>query len=119
MKKTLVLLVALIGISFAVNAQSCKISGSNDGSTIMVTGQHMDGDEVIVNLSNDSESTCANVTVVVEVTYADKSKLSFEGRGKSCPNQEAAISVSINLKNNKGKDWDKYEVKSVSGNKCN
>ncbi len=108
----------MLGISFAANAQSCKISGTNDGSTILCTGQHMEGNKVIVNLSNDSESTCANVTVTVKVTYADKSTKSFEGRGKSCPNQEAAIEVYIDTEKN-GKSWTKYEVTGVSGNKCN
>ena len=118
MKKLLLIIVALLGINFAANAQSCKISGTNDGSTILCTGQHMEGNKVIVNLSNDSESTCANVTVTVKVTYANNSTETFEGRGKSCPNQEAAITVYINTEKN-GKRWTKYEVTSVSGNKCN
>lgn len=37
MKKVILFLVAILGISFAANAQSCKISGANDGSTVMVT----------------------------------------------------------------------------------
>lgn len=118
MKKLLFVLAAMIGISFAANAQSCKISGANDGSTIMCTGEHLESSTVIVNLSNDSENTCANVTVVVEVTYANRSKQRFEGRGKSCPDSEAAIRVPIQLVN-KGSDWEKYEVVGVSGNKCN
>lgn len=118
MKKVLVLLVALLGISFAASAQSCKIQGTNDGSTILCTGHHLDGSIVIVNLSNDSESTCANVTVKVKVTYANNATETFEGRGKSCPDQEATIDVYINLEKN-GKEWKKYEVISVSGNKCN
>ena len=118
MKKIFLLLVALIGISYVANAQSCKISGTNDGSTILCTDQHLDGNKVVVNLSNDSENTCANVTVTVEVTYENNSTKTFQGRGKSCPNAEAAINVYIETVNN-GKNWKKYEVTGVSGNKCN
>lgn len=109
----------LTGFCLFANAQSCKISGSSDGSSILCTGQHMEGDNtVVVNLSNDSESTCANVTVVVKVTYEGGSTQEFEGRGKSCPDTEAAIRVYINNQKN-GKQWKKYEVTGVSGSKCN
>lgn len=118
MKNLLILIVPLLFFCFSANAQSCKISGSNDGSSILCTGQHMEGNNVIVNLSNDSENTCANVIVVVKVTYEGGATQEFEGRGKSCPNQDAAISVYINTEN-KGKPYKKYEVTRVSGNKCN
>ncbi|MBP5663566.1 MAG: hypothetical protein J6X16_04765 [Bacteroidales bacterium] len=118
MKRLLLLFAIIISFTTAINAQSCKISGSNDGSTIVCTSHHMDGNNVKVTVSNDSESTCANVSIVVKVTYANNTTQEFEGRGKSCPDQEASISVPINTEYN-GKEWKKYEVTKISGNKCN
>lgn len=116
MKKYFLILVALIGISMAANAQSCKISGTNDGSTIMVTQDRLEGDKVIVNLENDSESTCANVTVTVEVNYNNGKSQSFTGRVKSCPNQSATVTIPIQTKNGSS-PMKNYKV-TVSGNKC-
>lgn len=117
MKKYFYILL-LVGLCFTVNAQSCKISGSNDGSTIVCTGHSIDGNNITVTLSNDSENTCANVSIIVKVTYANNSTEEFEGRGKSCPDQEAAIRVPIKTEKN-GREWTKYEVARVSGSKCN
>lgn len=106
MKKTLVLFVALMGICFAANAQRCEIKGANDGSTIEVQQHFVEGNKVVVFLGNDSEKTCANVTVIVTVDGKE-----FEGRGKSCPGS-TRIDVLI------GKPVDTYTVKKVSGTKC-
>lgn len=118
MKKFVLFFAILISVCFAANAQSCKISGSNDGSSILCTGHYLDGNKVAVTLSNDSESTCANVVVKVKVTYKNGSSKEFEGRGKSCPDQEAIIDVYIETTNG-SYEWSKYQVTGVSGNKCN
>ena len=118
MRQFLLILAIIISFSTTSNSQSCKISGSNDGSTIVCTSHYMDGNNVKVTVSNDSESTCANVSIVVKVTYANNTTQEFEGRGKSCPDQETSISIPINKENN-GKEWKKYEVTKISGNKCN
>lgn len=119
MKKILLVLVAMLGISFMANAQSCKISGATDGSTIMVSQDRLEGDKVIVNLENDSESTCANVTVTVEVSYGntDNNNKTFTGRVKSCPNATATVTIPIQT-TNKNLKLRTYKV-TVSGNKCN
>ncbi|MBQ2188148.1 MAG: hypothetical protein II401_06275 [Bacteroidales bacterium] len=116
MKKYFLILVALIGISMAANAQSCKISGTNDGSTIMVTQDRLEGDQVVVTLENDSESTCANVTVTVQVSYNNGTSKSFEGRVKSCPNQSSSVTIPIQKQNGSSK-MKNYKV-TVSGSKC-
>lgn len=108
MKKLFVLLVALLGIGFAAKAQSCEIKGADDGSTIMVTSDFIEGEKVVVLLGNDSEKTCANVTVVVTV---NGKKEEYKGYGKSCPGT-TRIEVQI------GEPIKSYEVKTVSGNKC-
>lgn len=109
----------LICFSVSANAQSCKISGADDGSTVMVTNDWKDGNTINVNLSNDSEKICANVTVKVKVTYAGSNHYkTYEGHGKSCPNQDCKIEIPIS-ENINGYDYRSYEVISVSGNKCN
>jgi hypothetical protein len=132
MKKILVLLIVLMGISYAANAQSCKIRGADDGSTVMVTNHWLDGSKVFVNLENDSEKTCANVTVKVEIKYVyrgnhvvggpgPKTK-AYEGYGTSCPNGTCKVEIPILLDINEYGDcfeMREYKVLSVSGNKCN
>jgi hypothetical protein len=114
MKKVLLLMFALICFSATATAQSCKISGANDGSTIMVTNDYQDGSQIVVNLENDSERTCANVTVEVEVSYYHARNQIFTGSDKSCPNATCVIKVEIgNINDMKG-----YKVKKVSGTKC-
>jgi hypothetical protein len=107
MKKLFLLFVALVGISFAVNAQSCEIKGADDGSTVMVTSHFIDGEKIVVVLGNDSEKTCANVTVKVTANGKE-----FEGYGKSCPGS-TRIDITI------GEPIKSYKVEKVSGTKCN
>lgn len=120
MKKILVLLMALIGISFAANAQSCKISGASDGSTVMVTNDYQEGNKVVVNLENDSEGTCANVTVEVIVSYAGGKSQTYTGRGKSCPGSSCKIEIPVqsNYNGNSSYPLKGYKVQKVSGTKC-
>lgn len=133
MKKVLLILFALICFGATANAQSCKISGANDGSTVMVTNHWQEGSTVHVDLENDSEKTCANVVVKVEVKYVYKGNhvvggpgpktKTFEGRGTSCPNGTCKIDVSILSEFREQGDRfvqaGDYKVLSVSGNKCN
>lgn len=117
MKKVILFLVAILGISFAANAQSCKISGANDGSTVMVTNDYQSGNKIVVNLENDSNEICANVTVEVEVSYAHSKPKTFTGRGKSCPNSTCKLEIAIDEKNG-SYTMTGYKVKKVSGTKC-
>lgn len=132
MKKILFVGLAVIGFAFVANAQSCKIQGANDGSTVMVTNHWLDGSKVFVNLENDSEKNCANVVVKVEVKYVyrgnhvvggpgPKTK-TYEGYGTSCPNGTCKVEVPVLLDFNEYGDrfeMREYKVLSVSGNKCN
>lgn len=128
MKKVLLVMFALICFGMTANAQSCTIQGANDGSTIMVTNDWKDGSTIHVNLSNDSEKTCANVTVKVEVKYVYKGNMvvggpgatteTFEGHGKSCPTQDCEIKIPIN-ETKQSNVFHSYKIIGVSGNKCN
>lgn len=118
MKKLLLIMFALICFGATANAQSCKISGANDGSTIMVTNAYQEGNKIVVNLENDSENTCANVSVEVEITYTySQYKEKYTGRGKSCPGSSCKIEIPINLTKGNNK-MTEYSVKKVSGTKC-
>ena len=118
MKKVLLMMFALVCFSVTANAQSCKISGASDGSTVMVTQDYQEGNKIVVNLENDSESTCANVTVEVEVTYGANTVKTYTGRGKSCPNSSCRIEISVPEKSGQ-LSMNKYKVTKVSGSKCN
>lgn len=117
MKNILLILIALFGVNFAANAQSCKISGANDGSTVMVTNDYQDGNKIVIDLENDSDETCANVTVEVEVSYSHSKPKTFTGRGKSCPNSSCKLEIAIDEKNG-SYAMTGYKVKKVSGTKC-
>lgn len=111
-----------MGISYTANAQSCKIAGLDDGSTCMVTNDWQEGNVVYVDVENDSESTCANVTVEVVVTYKGGKKttltLTFTGRAKSCPGSTCKVTVPIQEKNSDNWDMTSYKVNKISGTKC-
>ena len=111
---------ALICFGVTANAQSCKISGANDGSTVMVTNDYQDGSKIVVNLENDSNETCANVTVEVVVSYAGGNSKTYTGRGKSCPGSTCKIEIPIQENYNGKSNYPikGYTVQKVSGTKC-
>lgn len=118
MKKLFLIMFALICFGATANAQSCKISGASDGSTVMVANDYLDGNKIVINLENDSEKTCANVTVEVEVTYTySHIKETYTGRGKSCPGSTCKIEIPVSPTKGNNKLTD-YKVKGVSGTKC-
>ncbi len=127
------MILVLVGGCHATSAQSCQIKGATDGSSVMVTNHWESGSSVFVNLENDSEKTCANVVVKVQVKYVysgnhivggpgPKTKI-FEGKGTSCPNGSCKIEVPILLDFKDGGDYfvkkGDYEIIGISGNKCN
>lgn len=117
MKKVVLILVAMLGISFAGKAQvQCQIQ-NGEGSTVMATDQRLEGDHVIVTLENDSQDISANVTVTVEVKYKNRKTKTFQGFGKCLPSQSNFISVKIDLTDGQY-EWDSYSVVAVKGNKC-
>ena len=120
MKKVLLMMFALICFGMTANAQSCKISGASDGSTVMVTNDYQDGSKVVVNLENDSNETCANVTVEVVVSYLGGFSKTYTGRGKSCPGSTCKIEIPIQEKYNGNSTYSlkEYKVQKVSGTKC-
>ena len=120
MKRVLLMMFALICFGMTANAQSCKISGASDGSTVMVTNDYQDGSKIVVNLENDSNETCANVTVEVVVSYAGSNLKTYTGRGKSCPGSTCKIEIPIQEKYNGNTAYPMkgYTVQKVSGTKC-
>ncbi|MBR0055583.1 MAG: hypothetical protein IJP65_09840 [Bacteroidales bacterium] len=98
MKKILLVLAVIIGLSTSANAQVCKISNSNDNVEIFSAVIENDN-TVAVTVGNDSQSVSANVTVEVEVTYKDsyprtKTK-KFYGKNVAKPNTTTIVKIPI------------------------
>ena len=98
MKKILLVLAVIIGLSTSANAQVCKISNSNDNVEIFSAVIENDN-TVAVTVGNDSQSVSANVTVEVEVTYKDsyprtKTK-KFYGKNVAKPNTTTVVKIPI------------------------
>ena len=98
MKKILLVLAVIIGLSTSAHAQVCKISNSNDNVEIFSAVIENDN-TVAVTVGNDSQSVSANVTVEVEVTYKDsypRSKTKkFYGKNVAKPNTTTVIKIPI------------------------
>ncbi len=112
-------------MSFAIgtNAQSCVISGADDGSTVEVKSCYLSGDRVIVNVINDSKDIAANVTVMVEVAYkcgTARRTQNYSGREISLAGVSTKIEIPINktFSSNDCFIADSVIATSVSGNKC-
>ena len=124
-KSFLVLLSLGICLSGYGAGQSCKINGSTDGSSIMVTSDYLSDNVINAVLDNDSKEECANVSVEVEVVYKcgySAETRSYTGFGKSCPGSSTTVKIPIqktfNIKSNVY-DFQSYRVISISGSKCN
>ena len=123
MKKCLMILVALIGFGISVNAQSCVIKETNDGSTCEVQSCYLSGDNVIVNVINDSKDIAANVTVNVTVTYkygiSTKTK-QYSGKDVSIARVPLKIEIPISTTHPEHYSYvaDSVVATSISGTKC-
>jgi hypothetical protein len=121
MKKIIFIVVAVIGLSFCVNAQVCKINGTNDNVEVMSC--NIVGNQVLVKVSNDSRDISANVTVSVTVEYAHASgggcgtkTASLSGKTQSFANDYATIEIDIPIKD--GYKPCRVEATSILGTKC-
>jgi hypothetical protein len=124
MKKFLMILIAIIGFSVTMSAQSCTINGADDGSTVAVKSCYMSGDNVTVNVINDSKDIMANITVTVEVTYkwGSSTKVQrYEGREIALSGVTTKIELPIDKKHTEDNRYEATSVKaiSISGKKCN
>lgn len=123
MKKLLLIVFAIC--SFAtVNAQTCKIVGSTDNSSIEVINEYWEKDSTYaVFLSNDSSTIAANVTVTIEVTYKYGSATKtaqFSGKCKviALGETKCQIPVPPTLSSNSNYKADSASIISITGNKC-
>ncbi|MDE7411300.1 MAG: hypothetical protein K2M94_04595 [Paramuribaculum sp.] len=116
MKKLVLFAVAcLASVNAFADGESCAITGTNDGSTVMVTSSRVDGDDVVVNVSNDSRTESANVRVVVEFTYTSGNKTATSsGSGYAGVNPQSSAVIKIA----KPAGYIGYTIKNISGNKC-
>lgn len=123
MKKFLFILVAFLGISYAANAQVCKISGSNDNVEVFSCYPDVANNKIMVTVSNDSQDISANVTVEVKVTgYKDGTSNksgSFTVTGKCLAKPNQTTSLEIRIPNGyKLTDSSNVSCSKISGTKC-
>jgi len=114
-------LVALIGFEISANAQVCKISESNDN--VEIISCNIIGNQVVVNVSNDSRDIGANVTVSVTVKYSNSNgtncgtqEVPLTGKGLSLAGKSVEIKIDIPSKSS-------YipcavSANSITGTKC-
>lgn len=118
MKKILLMLVAVLGFSFAANAQqgTCKVSGGN-GATVVVTV--VDWDEsgnVTLSVGSDCDDY---VNVSFTLTFYDTTSnvgcISQPFSLTVAPNQSNTKTVTIRMGSNK---LDRVDSVNISGARC-
>ncbi len=113
----------MVCFCLSTKAQSCKISGANDGSTIEIKSCYLNEDKVIVNVINDSKDISANVTVSVIVTYKYSTatkKQSYSGKEISFAETTTMIEIPIDKNYSADNRFvaTSVEATSVLGEKC-
>lgn len=120
MKKIIFCVMALFATSMMSGSfcfageQICKINESGD-SVEVFNAYIKDGNKVCVSLSNDSQATKANVTVIVEVKYGPYKK-SYAGKQLAGPGS-SVLEIPIDTEYNR-QTPSSVSVISISGNKC-
>ncbi len=116
MKKILVMLCAIFGLTlgtFAETVKTCKISGSNDGATIMASVIEVGDGYVEVEFSNDG-----TISANVRVTVIDRSTNKTGSTGAIVAPQQTVVK-KIQITTAESSDSiDKFEIKALSGNRC-
>lgn len=110
------MLCAIFGLTlgtFAETVKTCKISGSNDGATIMASIIEVGDGYVTVEFSNDG-----TISANVRVTVTHK----FTGRTGStgaivAPQQTVVKKIQITTAESSD-SIDKFEINALSGNRC-
>lgn len=114
MKKILVMLCAIFGLTlgtFAETVKTCKITGSNDGATIMASIIEVGDGYVKVEFSNDG-TISANVRVTV--SHAGKT-----GSTGAIVAPQQTVVKKIQITNAKSSDSiDEFTITALSGNRC-
>lgn len=112
------MLVAIVGLSFGLMAQttkSCKISGQTDGATVVASIIEVGDGYVLVELDNDGNAP-VNVTVRVSSTYTGVS----DGQRACKVSPQASNTIKIIMSGaKKDHNINNYKISSVSGQRCN
>ena len=110
------MLFAVIGLTInlmASTTKSCKISGGQDGATVVASISEVGNGYVIVELSNDG-SFSVNVTVTIN----SKQGKNYE-RGTLVPAQ-GGKEIKVVIPEAKSDDnINSYDVSTVKGQRCN
>lgn len=119
MKKMLVMLCAILGltlVTFADTVKTCKISGSSDGATVMASIIEVGDGYVRVELSNDGTTT-ANVKVGVQKKGHASGSAGPTG-AMVAPQQSVVKTIRISAAKSSDSIYD-FDITTLSGNRCN
>lgn len=115
MKKILVMLLAILGMSVSLLAgttKSCKITGSLDGATVVASIIEVGDGYVVVELDNDG-TFAVNVTVTVTGNGNVGSRAT-----KVYPQQAATIKITMSGAK-KDHKLSIYSISTLNGSRCN
>ena len=116
MKKMLVMLCAILGltlVTFADTVKTCTISGSSDGATVMASIIEVGDGYVKVELSNDGSIT-ANVKVEVRKNGG------FSGSTGAMVAPQQSVVKTIRISAAKSSDSiNDFDITTLSGKRCN
>ena len=110
------MLCAIFGLTlgtFAETVKTCKISGSNDGATIMASIIEVGDGYVKVEFSNDG-----TISANVRVTVLDVSTNQTRSIGAIVAPQQTVVK-KIQISDAKSsRDITEFEIRALSGNRC-
>lgn len=110
------MLCAIFGLTlgtFAETVKTCKITGSNDGATVMASIIEVGDGYVKVEFSNDG-----TISANVRVTVIDRSTNKTGSTGAIVAPQQTVVK-KIQITTAKSSDSiDEFRITALSGNRC-
>lgn len=111
------MLLAVLGFSFTAYAdvtKSCKVSGGQDGATVVASVIEVGDGYVLVELNNDG-----TFAVNVKVSVSGPGSGNMNNRGCLVPQQSSKTIKIIMPKAKASDNITSYHVTSISGARCN
>lgn len=116
------LLILLTSFNAFADGETCKIKGSQDNSSVVLSSSYLEGTTVKGTLGNDSNITSANVSITIKGLYKSGKieTLTKVVNVLALPNRETEFSCSFPAThpNNTSSNFVSYEIVGISGNKC-
>lgn len=110
------MLCAIFGLTlgtFAETVKTCKITGSNDGATVMASIIEVGDGYVTVEFSNDG-----TISANVKVTVRDRSTTQIVSTGAIVASQQTVVKRIRISSAESSRDITEFEITALSGNRC-